>query len=106
MSYKINTNNEICRLITLTFEGRIKSWYEALPTKSIQSWDQFMEICLAEHHNNDPDELSDEFNSIWKEIEEYIEPLFTRMTQIWCRCHDDDRPLKEEFLEAYEYIII
>jgi len=34
----IITDKEICRLFTLTFEGRINSWYEAFPTKSIHSW--------------------------------------------------------------------
>jgi len=50
-----------------------------LPSKSSHSWNQFMEIFLAEHQNNDRDELWNELISLWKEKEESIEQLFTRI---------------------------
>ena len=56
---KVYTENEICGLFTLTFEGRIKSWYKAIPAKSIHNWKQFMETFLIPHHDYDCDELHD-----------------------------------------------
>jgi len=78
-SCNIITGNEICSLFTLTFEGRIKSWYEALPAKSIHSWRQFMEMFLAEHQQYDPDELWNEPTSLRKDKNESMEQLFDKM---------------------------
>ena len=34
----VSDENERCRMLNATFEGRIRSWYEFLPAKSIHSW--------------------------------------------------------------------
>jgi hypothetical protein len=61
---KIVEDNETCRLFILTFEGRIKAWFRTLPTKSIHSCKQFMEMFSVAHENYVYDELVDELAEI------------------------------------------
>lgn len=100
-SRNIITNRKICKLFTLTFEGRIKSWYEALPTKYIHSCREFMEMFLEENWQYDPDALWDELNSLWKYINDSMEQLFYRMVRILYRFCLADIPSKEEIMEAF-----
>ena len=42
--FNITKDNEICRLFTLTLQGRIREWYKILPAKCIHSWNHFMHV--------------------------------------------------------------
>ena len=42
---------EKCRLFAATFIGRILSWFEFLPAKSIHSWKHFTKLFLNAHEN-------------------------------------------------------
>lgn len=66
LSCGIVTDNELGRLFTLTFKGRIRSWYEALLAKSIHIWEEFMEMFLVAHHKYNYNELHNKFESIRK----------------------------------------
>ena len=93
--FKIYNEDEVCGLFTLTFKGRIKSKFEALPTKSIHNWKQFIWFFLASHRYYDYDELCYELENIWRKEGESLEDLFSRFNHICFRFCKDDKPSRQ-----------
>ena len=58
-----------------------------------------MDIFLILHQRYNYDRLCNEIKTIQKGIEELVDDYFSRVSQIYYRFHDNDRPLKEELIE-------
>jgi hypothetical protein len=56
----------VCRLLTLTFGGRVKCWFESFPTNSIHSWFEFGTDFLSNFNNFDYDKLGEELDCLRK----------------------------------------
>lgn len=105
-SYKVSNEDEICRLYPFTFAGRIKSWYQAIPTNSIHNWEHFMGVFLFAHQNYDYNELCDEIQLSRRKEEESKDDFILRMAQMYYRFHDADRPSREVFLDLCISILL
>jgi hypothetical protein len=69
-----NTNGSvICRLFSLTFAGRVKSWCETLSTVSIHTWEQFMCQFWHDFENYDYDDFCAEISELQKNEDESLE---------------------------------
>ena len=88
----------MCRLLALTFRGKIQSWFEALLTKSIHTWEQFMDIFLISHQNYNYDELCSEQENFHKQQGETLEQLFSMYMLIFYRLCMDDLPSKRDLI--------
>jgi xylose isomerase len=64
-----------------------------------------MELFLIYNQNYDYDQLCDEIGLVQKQKKESVDEIISRITQIYYRFHDDDRPSQEDFLELYTYLI-
>jgi len=95
---KIVWDNEISRLFTLTLEGWIKAWYRTLPTKSIHSWRQFMEVFIIAHENYDYEQLCTEVEGICRNINESMYDFLQRVMQIYYRFPKNDRASDQQVL--------
>jgi hypothetical protein len=103
-SFRIFNENELCRLFTLTFQGRIKSWFEALPAKSIHTWKQFMELFLIAHQNYNYNELCLEVKNLRRHEGESFDELFSRFMLIFFRFCEDDQFSGEDALDWFLYL--
>lgn len=56
----------MCRLFTLTFEGRVKKWCETLPVASIHTLEQFIDEILFSLENYDFNNLCIELINLRK----------------------------------------
>ena len=75
-------------MLTATFKGRFRSWYEFLPTKSIHSWKQFTQLFLSAHENFNYKKLGFELENIHRYKDESLDDLFFRFLIICCRFHE------------------
>lgn len=101
----IFANNEKCKIFVSTFKGKIKSWYEPLLDKSIHTWKKFMEMFLIAYESYIYDELCNKIESVQRENDESMVAFYSRISWIYCRFHDDDWPLEEEFIHLNMYLL-
>jgi hypothetical protein len=81
-SHNITDGNTICRLFTLTFAGRVKSWCETLSIASIHTWEQFMREFLHAFENYDYDNLCAEILELKKNEDESLEDFVIIFTHL------------------------
>ena len=54
----------LCRIFTLTFLEKAKSWCQSLLVASIHTWDQFIIIFLCKFDNYDYEQVCDEIEAL------------------------------------------
>ena len=54
-SLNITDKGSLWRYFFGTFKGQIKKWFDAFATRSIYSWEQFMQLFFFAHHNYEYD---------------------------------------------------
>jgi hypothetical protein len=96
--------SEICRLFIVTLRGRIQSWFEMFPAKSIHTWKQFMELFLNTHEDYNYKELWLEVENIRRHEGELVDDLFSRFMLICFRFHEKDQPSGEDALDWFLYL--
>jgi hypothetical protein len=99
-SHNITNGNVICRLFTLTFAGRVKSWCETLSVASIHTWEQFMHEFLHAFENYDYDNLCAEILELRKNKDESLEDFVIRFTHLCYRFPLDDRPSNNDLISC------
>lgn len=103
--FKISNEDELCRLFTLTFEGTIKIWFEALPTRSIQSWKQFLGLFIIAHQDYDYNELCVELENIWRKEGKLLEDFFSIFNQICYLFLEGDKPFGHKLYKWCLYLL-
>jgi hypothetical protein len=97
--------NIICRLFTLTFAGRVKSWCETLSPASIHTWEQFMRKFLHAFENYDYDNLCEEILELKKNEDESLKDFVIRFTHLCYRFPLDDRPSNNDLISCLVSLI-
>ena len=80
--HKIVDSNVTCRLFALTFQGRVKVWFEFFRANSIHSLSEFVFEFLSNFINYDYDELSEELSSLRKENSESFNDFAIRFIHV------------------------
>jgi hypothetical protein len=88
--HKITDSNVTCRLLALTFRGRVKIWFESFRANSIHSLSKFVFELLSDFSNYYYDELSEELSCLRKENGELFNDFAIRLIHVCTRF-----PLKE-----------
>jgi hypothetical protein len=104
-SFNIINENEICRLFSLTFKGRIQEWYKTLLDKSVHSWEYFIDIFLLDHHCYDYDKLCLEIGSLSMHEDESIEEFYDRFKSLCFRFHLKDLPSEEDLSQCFKFLV-
>jgi hypothetical protein len=104
--FDITNDNEICRSFTLTFRGRIWKWYKVLPTKSIHSWDHFMEVFMLAHQNYNYEELCLEIENISMHANESLDEFHARFMSLCFRFHLEGLPSKKYLIEYFICLVL
>jgi hypothetical protein len=97
--------SEICILFTLTLRGRIRSWFQVLPNKSIHSWKQFMELFYATHEDQYYEEPCLELENLCKYEGESVEYFLLKFKSICFRFHLDDKPSAKDLFEKFIFCL-
>jgi hypothetical protein len=88
-SFEIYNENELCRLFTLTFQGRIKGWFKMLLAKSIHTWKQFIHLFIVVHWDYNYAKLCLEMESLPRYEGEPFEEFFFIFMLICHRFYED-----------------
>ena len=78
---------EKCRIFAATFTGRILSWFEFLPAKSIHSWKHFTKLFLNAHDNYSYKKIGLELENLRRHKGESLNDLFSSFMLICCKFH-------------------
>jgi len=104
-SFEIYNENELCRLFTLTFQGRIKGWFEMFLAKSIHTWKQFIHLFIVAHRDYNYSKLCLEMESLPRYEGEPFEELFFIFMLIFHKFYEDDQIPGEDALEWFIYLL-
>jgi hypothetical protein len=99
---KIIDLNLICILFTLTFQGRVKYWFESFPANSIHSLFEFVIEFLSDFNNYDYDELSEELSWLRKENDESFNDFAIRFIHVCTRFRLKEMSLINEW---FQYLV-
>lgn len=82
-SSNIANDNEICKLFSFTFKGRIQGWYKTLTNKYVHYWEHFINIFLSSHNCYDYDNLFLEIRTLYLQDDKSIGEFYDRFK---CLC--------------------
>ena len=94
----------LCRIFTLTFAAKARSWCRTLPVASIHSWDQFVTIFICKFDGYDYEQVCEEIEYLRRFENESVNDFNIRFHLNCLRFKDEDKPTEEESLDWFEYI--
>lgn len=95
---------EKCRLFAATFTGRILSWFEFLPAKSIHSWKHFTKLFLDTHENYNYKKLGLELENFRRHKDESLNDFFSRFMSICCRFRERHQLSEKDTMDWFLYL--
>jgi hypothetical protein len=105
-SFDITNDNEICKLFTLTFQGRTQKRYKVIPGKSIHSWNHFMHVFLLAHQNYNFEKLCLGIENISMHAYESLDEFYAIFMSLCFIFHIEDLPSIEDPIECFTSLVL